>query len=61
MDVAYGGVEKRKILAQGAEFVVTNCGGVSIVADGIAAGGFDLIIVDEARTTRTRRLIDGRR
>ena len=49
VDVAYGSSKKRKeILAQGAEFVVINYDGVSIVADDIAAGGFDLIIVDEA-------------
>jgi len=49
VDVAYGAAEKRrKIINSGAEFVVINYDGVEIVADAIANGGFDLIIIDEA-------------
>jgi len=49
VDVAYGSAAKRrKVIASNAEFVVINYDGVKIVADDIAAGGFDLIIVDEA-------------
>ncbi len=49
VDVAYGSSKKRKeIIAQGAEYVIINYDGLAIVKDEIAAGGFDLIIVDEA-------------
>ena len=59
VDVAYGSPDKRrKILANGADYVVINYDGVEIVADDIAAGGFDLIIVDEAthyKNAQTKR------
>tara|TARA_R110000824_G_scaffold303937_1_gene491787 strand:- start:3094 stop:4257 length:1164 start_codon:yes stop_codon:yes gene_type:complete len=59
VDVAYGASAKRKkIINQGAEYVVINYDGVEIVADEIANGGFDLIIVDEAthyKNAQTRR------
>jgi len=59
VDVAYGTSDKRrKIINQGAEYVVINYDGVEIVADDIAKGGFDLIIVDEAthyKNVQTRR------
>ena len=49
VDVAYGDRNKRKAIVKGpAEFVIINYDGVDIVADEIANGGFDLIIVDEA-------------
>lgn len=49
VDVAYGTKEKRKkIINQGADYVVINYDGVEIVADEVARGGFDCIIVDEA-------------
>lgn len=49
VDVAHGSSNKRKeIIEQGAEFVIINYDGVKVVADDIANGGFDLIIVDEA-------------
>lgn len=49
VDVAYGSAEKRKkIVNSDAEFIVINYDGLKVVADDIAAGGFDLIIVDEA-------------
>ena len=47
--VAYGSAAKRKeIIRGGAEFVVINFDGVDIVKKEILAGGFDLIVVDEA-------------
>jgi SNF2 family DNA or RNA helicase len=59
VDIAYGSPDKRrKILASGSDYVVINYDGVEIIADDIAAGGFDLIIVDEAthyKNTQTKR------
>ena len=47
--VAYGAARKRKeIVNAGAEFVIINFDGVNIVKKEIMAGGFDLIVVDEA-------------
>jgi SNF2 family DNA or RNA helicase len=49
VSVAYGAARKRKeIVEAGAEFVVINFDGVNIVKKEIIAGGFDLIVVDEA-------------
>jgi SNF2 family DNA or RNA helicase len=49
VDVAYGSAAKRrKVIESDAEFVIINFDGVKVMADDIAAGGFDLIIVDEA-------------
>jgi SNF2 family DNA or RNA helicase len=49
VDIAYGPREKRKqIINNNAEFVIINFDGVEIIADTIAQGGFDLIVVDEA-------------
>jgi SNF2 family DNA or RNA helicase len=49
VDVAHGSKEKRKRIIEGdAEYVIINYDGVGIVHDDIKAGGFDLIIVDEA-------------
>ena len=59
VDVAYGAKEKRKkIINNGAEFVIINYDGVEIVKDEIANGGFDLFIVDEAthyKNVQTKR------
>ena len=59
VDIAYGSSEKRKkIINQGAEYVIINYDGVEIVADEIVNGGFDLIIADEAthyKNPQTRR------
>src|SRR5210317_1077201 len=59
VDVAHGGKEKRKkIINSGAEFVIINYDGVEVVKDEIAAGGFDLFIVDEAthyKNVQTKR------
>ena len=49
VSVAYGAARKRKeIVSLGAEFVIINFDGVGIVKKEIIAGGFDLIVVDEA-------------
>jgi len=49
VDIAYGAAAKRrKIVASDAEFVIINFDGIGVVENEIAAGGFDLIIVDEA-------------
>jgi SNF2 family DNA or RNA helicase len=54
VDVAYGDRHKRKAIIEGnADFVVINYDGVEIVADSIAKGGFDLIIIDEANAYKT--------
>ena len=62
-DVAYGEAkQRRKLINQGAEFVIINFDGVEIVKEDIAKGGFDLIVVDEAsayknaQTTRWKTL-----
>lgn len=47
--VAHGSADqRRKIIDAGSEFVVINFDGVAVVEDEIKAGGFDLIVVDEA-------------
>lgn len=47
--VAYGSAKQReKIIAAGSDFVIINFDGLATVRDAIAAGGFDLIVVDEA-------------
>lgn len=49
VDVAYGTAAKRKaIIARGSEFVIINYDGLKIVQAEVDAGGFDLIIADEA-------------
>jgi len=59
VDVAYGKPEKRKEIIKGeAEFIIVNYDGVEIIADTIAQGGFDLIVIDEAnayKNPQTRR------
>jgi SNF2 family DNA or RNA helicase len=47
--VAYGAAPQRaKIINAGSEFVIINFDGVATVQEAITAGGFDLIVVDEA-------------
>lgn len=49
VDVAHGSAEKRrKIIASGAEFIIINYDGIAVVQKELEAGGFDLIIADEA-------------
>jgi len=52
--VAHGSAKQRsKIIQAGSEFVVINFDGVATVLDEIMAGGFDLIVVDEASAYKT--------
>jgi SNF2 family DNA or RNA helicase len=54
VDVAYGDRFKRKAIIEGdADFIIINYDGVEIVSEAIAAGGFDLIIIDEANAYKT--------
>ena len=47
--VAHGDAKQRKkIIDAGSDFVIINFDGLAVVRDEIAAGGFDLIVVDEA-------------
>lgn len=59
VDIAHGVRDKRiKVIQSDAEFVIINYDGIESVRDEIAAGGFDLIICDEAsalKTATTRR------
>ena len=59
VSVAHGSAEKRKkIIAEGSEYVIINYDGVGIVLDELKKGGFDLIVVDEAthyKNAQTRR------
>ena len=64
-DIAYGSpMQRKKILANNAEFVIINFDGVDIVKEEVLKGGFDLIVVDEAsayknaQTTRWKTLRD---
>lgn len=58
-DVAYGtAAQRRKVIRSSVEFVITNYEGLAVAYDDIAAGGFDLIVVDECTTFKnpqTRR------
>lgn len=54
VDIAHGTREKRKkIIAGDAEFVIINFDGVETVVDDIHAGGFDLVVIDEANAIKT--------
>lgn len=57
--IAHGSAEKRKKIINGEyEFVIINFDGLAVVADEVAKGGFNLIIVDEAsayKSTTTKR------
>lgn len=64
-DIAHGSAQQRKkVLANNAEFVIINFDGVDIVKGEIVEGSFDLIVVDEAsayknaQTTRWKTLRD---
>ena len=49
VDVCHGSAAKRKkIIEHGSEFLIINYDGIKVVFNEIAAGGFDLIIADEA-------------
>ena len=54
VDIAHGSREKRiKVIQSDAEFVVINFDGVETVLEELKAGGFDLIIIDEANAVKT--------
>lgn len=59
VDVAYGSADKRKeVIASQAEFVIVNFDGLEIIAEDVANGGFDLVVVDEAnayKNVQTKR------
>ena len=47
--VAHGAAtQRKKVIESSVEFVIINFDGLAVVKDEIAAGGFDLIVVDEA-------------
>jgi superfamily II DNA or RNA helicase len=46
--VAHGSAaQRKKVIDSGVEFVIINFDGLSVVKDEVAAGGFDLVVVDE--------------
>jgi len=52
--IAYGSREKRiDIIKEDYEYVIINYDGVNVVQDEIKAGGFDLVIIDEANAYKT--------
>lgn len=52
--IAHGDAKtRRKIIQKGTEFVIINFDGVGVVKDEILAGGFDLIVIDEATAYKT--------
>ena len=57
--IAHGSAEKRKkVLAENTDVVIINYDGIEVVEKEIKAGGFDLIVIDEAnyvKTVTTRR------
>jgi SNF2 family DNA or RNA helicase len=54
--VAHGTAAKRKQIIEGEyEFIIINYDGVAIVKDEILAGGFDLIVVDEANAYKSHK------
>jgi SNF2 family DNA or RNA helicase len=56
VNVAHGDRKKRKaIIESPAEYVIINFDGVGVVEKEIAAGGFDLIIIDEANAYKNPR------
>lgn len=59
VDIAYGSAEKRReVIASQAEFIIVNFDGLEIIAEDVANGGFDLVVVDEAnayKNVQTKR------
>jgi SNF2 family DNA or RNA helicase len=54
VDIAHGSRDKRvKVIKSDAEFVIINFDGVETVLDELRAGGFDLVIIDEANAVKT--------
>ena len=58
VSIAYGSAKKRKeIIGKGAEFVIVNFDGVSILKQEIIDGGFDLVVIDEASAYKNSRTV----
>lgn len=58
VSVAHGASKKRKeIINAGSEFVIVNFDGVGIIKKEILAGGFDLIVVDEASAYKNAQTV----
>lgn len=56
VSVAYGAAKKRKeIINTGSEFVIINFDGAGIVKKELLAGGFDLIVIDEASAYKNNK------
>lgn len=54
VDIAYGSRDRRVRVIQGdAEYVVINFDGVQTVLDELKAGGFDMVVIDEANAVKT--------
>jgi SNF2 family DNA or RNA helicase len=54
--VAHGSAaQRKKVIDSGVEFVIINFDGLNVVRDEVAAGGFDLIVVDEANAYKNAR------
>ena len=54
VDVAHGDRKKRaKVIESDAEYVIINFDGVETVLEELQAGGFDLVIIDEANAVKT--------
>jgi SNF2 family DNA or RNA helicase len=52
--IAYGAAEKRrKVLAENTDVVIINYDGIEVIQKEIIAGGFDLVVVDEANYVKT--------
>jgi SNF2 family DNA or RNA helicase len=54
VDIAHGTRDQRKaVIAGGSEFIIINFDGIEIVQQELMAGGFDLVIIDEANYVKT--------
>lgn len=54
VDIAHGDRKKRiKVIESDAEYVIINFDGVETIQDELKAGGFDLIVIDEANAVKT--------
>jgi SNF2 family DNA or RNA helicase len=54
VDVAHGSRDKRvKVIKSDAEFIIINFDGVETVLPELQAGGFDLVVIDEANAVKT--------
>lgn len=57
VDIAHGAPDKRRaVIRSGAEFVIINYDGIEVVHKELLAGGFDLIICDEASALKNSNI-----